>query len=177
MARYRLPLALLSILSILFLYARYKYISYTTSIARVPELVALTLERLSEQASWHVVDKETFPEPWISIGQLRDDVLRGEHSASKREQMWTRVRRVVEMNANVRASQREGRNGEVSRVWEWIGAIAAIPETGFGSDGGRRKSGRVSWGQFGPDLSSPVSGTDPGPEMVQAKWQEGRPMY
>lgn len=74
------------------------------------------------------------------------------------------------MNANVRASQREGRSGEVSRVWEWIGAVA---------DGGerRRKSGRVSWGTYGDNGSSPVSGSDGGPEVVQQKWMEGRPIY
>lgn len=74
------------------------------------------------------------------------------------------------MNANVRSSQRESRSGEVSRVWEWIGAIDG--------DGGesrmRRKSGkggRVSWGAY-DENSSPVSGMDAGP-----KWEEGRPIY
>lgn len=97
-------------------------------------------------------------------------MLRDEHSISKRERLWTKVRQVVELNANVRASQREGRNGEVSRVWEWIGAVSDSGER-------RRKSGRVSWGAFGDNGSSPVSGSDGGPEMVQQKWQEGRPIY
>jgi len=171
-ARYRLEIATLSFLISLVFYARYKYTSYTATVAAVPHLVSLTLERLASQKALHLQDKETFPESWISIGQLRDDILRDEHSVSKREALWSRVRKVVEMNANVRASQREDRNGEISRVWEWIGAVGAI-ESG---DEKRRKSGRVSWGAYG-DASSPVSGSDGGPEVVQQKWMEGRPIY
>lgn len=172
MARYRFPIGILGLLVVLILYLRQKYISYTVAKAAVPNLVGVTLARLANQAALHASDKESFPEGWISIGQLRDDVLRDEHSVSKREALWTRVRSVVEMNANVRASQREDRNGEISRVWEWIGAVGSIDEV----EHRRRKSGRVSWGQYG-EASSPVSGSDGGPEMVQQKWQEGRPIY
>jgi len=171
-ARHRLQIAVLGFLCAMVLYARFKYQSYTATVAAVPQLVSLTLDRLSTQAALHTQDREGFPEGWISIGQLRDDVLRDEHSVSKREALWSRVRKVVEMNANVRPSQREGRNGEISRVWEWIGAVGSI-EVG---EERRRKSGRVSWGAYG-DASSPVSGSDGGPEMVQQKWQEGRPIY
>lgn len=131
----------------------------------------MTLDRLAAQASLHVQDKEDYPESWISIGQLRDDVLREEHSLRKREALWNRVKQVVEMNANVRSSQRESRSGEISRVWEWIGAVA-----GLESGERRRKSGRVSWGVF-ENKSSPVSGNDGGPGMVQSKYQEPRPIY
>jgi hypothetical protein len=124
---------------------------------------------LSTQAALHAEDNETYPESWISIGQLRDDVLREEHSIKKREALWSRVRNIVEMNANIRSSQREGRNGEISRVWEWIGAVGNIEPHER-----RRKSGRVSWGVYD---GSPVSGSDAGPEVVQSKWQEGRPIY
>jgi hypothetical protein len=131
----------------------------------------MTLDRLATQATLHVQDKEDYPESWISIGQLRDDVLREEHSLRKREALWNKVKKVVEMNANVRSSQRESRSGEISRVWEWIGAVGGIE-----SGERRRKSGRVSWGVY-DDKSSPVSGNDGGPEMVQNKWQEPRPIY
>jgi len=104
---------------------------------------------------------------------MRDDVLRDEHSIKKREALWNRVKKVVEMNANVRSSQREARNGEISRVWEWIGAVGNL-DSGEGAK--RRKSGRVSWGVY-DEMSSPVSGSDGGPEVVQMKWQEGRPIY
>jgi hypothetical protein len=137
----------------------------------VPNLVAVTLDRLATQASLHAADKDGYPESWISIGQLRDDVLRDEFSLNRREAVWQKVRKVVEMNANVRASQREGRNGEISRVWEWIGAVGELE-----SGGRRKKSGRVSWGAY-DNHSSPVSGVDEGPEVMQRKWEEARPIY
>ena len=37
--------------------------------------------------------------------------------------MWEKVQKKVEQNSNVRPMVREGRTGEVSRVWEWIGAL------------------------------------------------------
>lgn len=174
MARHRLQLTLLSALIAFVFYLKHSYASRIATAAAVPNLVSLTLDRLSAQAALHAQDKGTFPEPWISIGQLRDDVLRDEHSISKREALWARVRKIVEMNANIRSSQREGRSGEISRVWEWIGAVGPIESPD--GDRGRRKSGRVSWGTYG-DASSPVSGTDAGPESVQAKWEESRPIY
>jgi hypothetical protein len=173
-ARHRLQITTITLLLALFAYSNQKYKSYTATVAAVPHLVSLTLDRLATQAALHAQDREAFPEPWIPIGQLRDDVLRDEHSVSKREALWSRVRKVVELNANVRASQREARNGEISRVWEWIGAVGAIE--GPGGEERRRKSGRVSWGVYG-EASSPVSGSDAGPEMVQQKWMEGRPIY
>ena len=117
-------------------------------------------------------------ESWISVGQLRDDVLRDEFSASRREKMWRRVRGVVERNANVRASVREGRGGDVSRVWEWIGSVGLLEEGGRRSGGGKRVSfgGRVEG-----DGVDRVGGE--GWEMVQKekeggrKWDEGRPIY
>lgn len=159
------------ILALLYGYARHLLKTRLADNAATPHLVSLTLDRLAKQAALHAQDKEGYPENWISIGQLRDDVLRYEHSLRKREALWTKVKKVVEMNANVRASQRQARNGEISRVWEWIGATGSL-ENGEK----RRKSGRVSWGVY-DDRSSPVSGSDGGPEMAQAKWEEGRPIY
>ena len=125
-ARHRLEITSLATVIVAFIYARFLLASRAASNARVPNLVSLTLERLATQATLHAQDKEGVPESWISIGQLRDDVLRDEHSISKREALWKKVRAVVEMNANVRSSQREGRNGEISRVWEWIGAVGNL---------------------------------------------------
>ncbi|TVY85474.1 Inner nuclear membrane protein SRC1 [Lachnellula suecica] len=171
LARHRLQIATLIFVFLAFFYVRYKINSRKAENAAVPHLVSMTLDRLATQAALHVEDKEVYPEGWISIGQLRDDILRQQHSLSKREAIWSKVKKVVEMNSNVRASQRESQHGEVSRVWEWIGAVGEL-ETG----GRRRKSGRVSWGVF-DGRSSPVSGSDGGPEMVQSKWEEGRPIY
>ncbi|KAH7400072.1 Man1-Src1p-C-terminal domain-containing protein [Cadophora sp. MPI-SDFR-AT-0126] len=172
LARYRLTLIGLVGLIGVFVYTRSVILSRSAANARIPRLVSLTLDRLATQAALHAQDREGVPESWISIGQLRDDVLRDEHSIRKREALWTKVRAVVEMNANVRASQREGRNGVISRVWEWIGAVPSLESGGEC----RRKSGRVSWGVY-DDGSSPVSGNDGGPQMVQNKWEEARPIY
>lgn len=171
LARHSLKLVSLILLVATYFYAQHHRSSRKAASAAIPNLVALTLERLALQATLHAQDKEGVPENWISIGQLRDDVLRSEHNPRKREAIWQNVKRVVEMNSNVRASQREGRNGEISRVWEWIGALGDLE-----SGERRRKSGRVSWGVY-DERSSPVSGSDGGPEIVQQKWQEGRPIY
>lgn len=183
LARHRLQIGVLGLLVAAYFYLRFQYRSYMSATKAIPQLVSMTLDKLSERATLSIEDPQAFPEPWISIGQLRDDVLRAEHNPVKRERLWQKVRKVVELNANVRASQRESRNGELSRVWEWIGAVSGerlLEDGGRRSTmGGRKSSNRVSWGEFETEgrLSSPVSGTDDGPEMVQAKWREGRPVY
>ncbi|KAK2626121.1 hypothetical protein QTJ16_004383 [Diplocarpon rosae] len=171
LARHRLQIAFVAFIIFLFFCTRSYLRSRAATNARIPSLVALTLDRLAQQAAQHTQDPSSFPEPWISIGQLRDDILRNEHSVRRREATWKRVRAVVETNANVRSSQREGRNGVISRVWEWVGAVPALE----GGEKGR-KSGRVSWGVY-DEGSSPVSGDDGGPRVVQGKWQEARPIY
>jgi hypothetical protein len=133
--------------------------------ARIPELVSLTLDRLATQAALHSSGKSN--EGFISVGQLRDDVLRGEFSAKKREKMWKGVRSVVEDNTNVRAAVREGRSGEVSRVWEWIGGTENIEVED------RRRSGRITWG----DDEDNQETKKPHREMEMRKWDEGRPIY
>jgi len=165
--RHRLQIVGLMSIALLALYVRSLFISHKTTQAAIPNLVSLTLDRLATQASLHAQDATTYPENWIAIGQLRDDVLREEHSIKKREKVWKKVRDVVEMNANIRSAQRESRNGEISRVWEWIGALEDASEARVR----RRKSGRVSWGAY-DENSSPVSGMDNGP-----RWEESRPIY
>ena len=118
-------------------------------------------------------------EPYISVNQMRDYILRDEFSAAKREEIWKRVRPVVEANANIRSSVKEGRAGEVSRLWEWIGML---PELEDGARSGGREKGRLS---LGP-IQSP--GRNESPVVVPAStgmveglghrhWDEGRPIY
>ncbi|KAI9701819.1 MAG: inner nuclear membrane protein enriched at telomere/subtelomere region [Candelina mexicana] len=173
LARHRVELAGLISILLLIAAARYQFTSLRDANARVPQLVAVTLNRLATQAALSVQDPRAVPEAWISVGQLRDDVLRDEFSAKRRESLWRKVKAVVEMNANVRASVREGRGGEVSRVWEWIGSVGAL-EDGWAS--GKRESGRYSLGPAGG--SSPVDTTEGRHEMIQrGTWDEGRPIY
>lgn len=145
----------------------------------MPALVATTLDRLATQAVLHA--RGDAAEEWISVGQLRDDILRDEFSAKRREDIWKQVKAVVEMNANVRASVREGRGGEISRVWEWIGSLGVLGEEAW--SGGRKSgAGRVSYGSSGlvdngSVGNSPVDGGARGEMVMQRKWDEGRPIY
>lgn len=127
----------------------------------MPALVDLVLKRLADQRE---LGEEDLDDPWLFLPNLRDDVLRAIHTLSERERIWQRVRAVVELNSNVRTSQREGRSGEVGRAWEWIG-----PTKGDGAR--RRRSGRVSW--MPEKEETPDSKT--GPEVK--KWEEPRPIY
>ena len=127
--------------------------------------MATTLDRLSTQAALYA--RGEAPEPWIPIGQLRDDVLRSELKGSRRESLWRRVAHVVEGNANVRAAVREGRGGDVARVWEWIGGLSSL-------DGLRRSpqspSSTSSPGEAEQELE------DQGRRELR-RWTEGRPIY
>lgn len=168
MARHRLKIVALIFSVGLIFFIRNSFHSRTANNVAASHLVLITLDRLATQATLHAQDKVAYPENWISISQLRDDVLRDEHSVRKREALWKKVRNIVEMNANVRSSQRESHNGEISRVWEWIGAVGSFED---GDTRRRRKSGRVSWGAYDENFS-PVSGMDDGP-----RWAESRPIY
>ncbi|KAI9889347.1 MAG: inner nuclear membrane protein enriched at telomere/subtelomere region [Vezdaea aestivalis] len=132
------------------LYIRHKILQRFSVSAQVPSLVALTLDQLAMQSALH--RRNDVVEPWISVGQMRDDVLRDEFSFGKRDQVWRKVQAVVEMNSNVRASVREMANGEVSRVWEWIGLIRSVEElralkdqgqNGWSPAGGFEKKGDI----------------------------------
>ena len=139
--------------------------------ARVPGLVSTTLDRLATQTALH--QRGDTQEGWISSGQLRDDVLRDEFSAARRAKIWKKVEAVVEMNANVRPSVREGRTGEVSRVWEWIGNVGLL-EDGWGSGpADRRRSGKFI------EMGDTPKVEDAGTITIadQRKWDEGRPIY
>ena len=103
---------------------------------------------------------------------MRDDVLREEFSPKRRERVWKRVKGVVEGNSNVRASVREGRKGEVGRVWEWIGGVGVLEDVGAGAG---------SW-SLGPVGGTPGGRDSPAAEGRSEmgelrRWDEGRPVY
>ncbi|KAL2171882.1 hypothetical protein VTG60DRAFT_1269 [Thermothelomyces hinnuleus] len=173
-ARHRLSIGglILSLLSIL--YGRRRFLHSRALAAQVPGLVDEVLERLANQkeVAFEGGDEDAF----LFLPNLRDDVLRSMHNLSDRERLWQRVRAVVEQNSNVRTGQREGRNGEVGRAWEWIGPSRL--GAGDGAASRRRKSARVSWdpevkGQI--DDSSAPHGLER--KAVHRKWEEGRPIY
>lgn len=154
---------ILSLLSAL--YARGRYRWYRATSAQIPALVDLVLSRLATQKEL-AYEEGGEDDPFLFLPHLRDDVLRSVHNARERERIWQRVRAVVEQNTNVRTGQREGKNGEVGRAWEWIGP------SGIG-DGGARRRARLS---FGPDVK--VDAVDDRSSMHK-QWEEpgSRPVY
>lgn len=131
---------------------------------------------LSEQAALHAQDPGMWSEGYMSMAQLRDDVLRDEFSATRRKKLWERVQKKVEGNSNVRPMVREGRTGDVGRVWEWIGAVGAIESTpGSNAVERRRKSG--AYGELaGERLIEPGSASK-NEEVCGGRWEEGRAYY
>ena len=176
LARYRLSLSIITLFGIALLYARCLVLTSRSDRARVPSLVATTLDRLATQAALHA--RGDAAESWISVGQLRDDVLRDEFSDQRRESMWKRVRAVVERNANVRASVREGRGGDVSRVWEWIGSVGLLENGGAWSSGAEKRVTFRSGVEGTPDNRAIPMEVEEGGGMVEKRqWNEGRPIY
>lgn len=124
-------------------------------------------------------------EPFIPIGQLRDDVLRSELQGRRREDLWKRVRNVVEGNANIRAAMREGRGGDFARVWEWIGGISSVPDRDAGLiPGSGRDSNKLQPFPMSPENhpgyngeSQPQLSLSPGGVGSSRTWDEGRAIY
>jgi hypothetical protein len=164
----------------LVLYGRRRFLADRVLASRVPGLVDEVLERLATQKE--VAFEDGGDDAFLFLPNLRDDVLRSMHSLAERDRLWQRVRTVVEQNSNVRTGQREGRNGEVGRAWEWIGP--SRPSPGDVSGLRRRKSVRVS---FGPDVKGeiepPTKATEPETASKPGggsftKWEErSRPIY
>ncbi|KAL4979787.1 Man1-Src1p-C-terminal domain-containing protein [Aspergillus desertorum] len=173
---YRRPLSVLIFCIAAAVYARSRVRARRSDLARVPELVATTLDRLAAQAALHA--RGQAHEPYIPIGQLRDDVLRSELRGNRREEIWKRVRNVVEGNANIRAAVREGRGGDVARVWEWVGGIGGVGSVGRQIEGGTDKvhssplatSENRSLGVLDATLVESQ-------QQTVRKWDEGRPIY
>lgn len=105
-------------------YARNRFLARLATSRQVPSLADNVLDRLAMQAALH--DAGRADDEFISAVQLRDTLLRSLHSLTERERIWSQVTKVVEQNSNIRCSERAGRKGEWSRVWEWIGPTDSI---------------------------------------------------
>ena len=153
-------------------YIRYSIASSRSSEQKAKQLASFAMDRLATRAAQHTQSPSRFPEAYISMGQLRDDVLRSEFSARTRQKLWSKVQSKVENNSNVRSMVRESRTGEVSRVWEWIGAVDAIEEgtpdvtSSPAAPLGSSPLGRLEGRQSGHKETKQVR-----------KWDEGRPIY
>ncbi|TKA77771.1 hypothetical protein B0A55_04680 [Friedmanniomyces simplex] len=156
-------------------YGRHRITSGRETESKAKLLASQALERLSQQAALHAWDPDAYAEKYVSVAQLRDDVLRDEFSAGRRKALWEKVQRKVEGNSNVRPMVREGRSGDVGRVWEWVGAVGMIEGASAPSTVDRRKSGnRVSFGGVTQErLIEPREES----EMSMRKWEEGGKYY
>jgi hypothetical protein len=98
---------------------------------------------------------------YLSVNQLRDDVLRNEFSSSRRKALWRHVEKLVEQNSNVRTKVGALDTGDVGRGWKWIGAVRSLEDSAERpTTGSRRGSSRYSMPQA-------VSSSPPMVEIVQ----------
>ncbi|KAF2011860.1 sister chromatid separation protein-like protein [Aaosphaeria arxii CBS 175.79] len=154
-------------------YGRYSFTANRAMEVRAKQLASDVFDRLANHAAFNHQDPSAYPELGISMTQLRDDILRAEFSAARRQKMWQKVQKKVEHNSNVRAAVKETQTGDVARMWEWVGPVQMI-EDGRGA-GNKRQSGRYS---FGPAI--PSSPPDSAARQVKQElktWDEGRPIY
>lgn len=162
-------------------YGRYYITSGQETERKAKQLASLALEKLGMQATLHAQEPDIYQENYISMAQLRDDVLRDEFSASRRKKLWEKVQKKVEGNANVRPMVREGRTGDVGRVWEWVGAVGLLESPQSPESGNRRKSGRVSFAGDTHRLLEPLEGDDSSlierSDVPKKRWEESRPYY
>jgi hypothetical protein len=139
------------------------------------------LEKLRRQAALHAYEPNVYKEDYISVAQLRDDILRDEFSANRRKALWEKVQAKVERNSNVRPMVREGRSGDVGRVWEWVGSVQGLLEQSPPSTVDRRRSGnRVSFGgvtSYSDDRLLENSSRDVSEVEGVRRWEEGRSYY
>lgn len=153
--------------------ALYSWSSFTTSRKdeeRAKYLAGVVFDRLANQAALNSQEPGANPDLGVSMSQLRDDILRNEFSSKKRHQLWTRVQKKVEHNANVRAAVKEARGGDISRVWEWVGPVQLLED---GRSTGKRESSRFSVGP-GFGSSPPAKAAK---ERQSLGWDESRPIY
>ncbi|KAF2664706.1 hypothetical protein BT63DRAFT_418052 [Microthyrium microscopicum] len=144
--------------------------------AEAKTLASDVFQSLAEHAAAVIHDPQGY-DGYLSVHQLRDDVLRHEFSASRRKKLWKHVEKLVEQNTNVRAKTGALDTGDVGRGWKWIGPIRAIEN---GEDGSRRSSARWSLpAQPQTDSSPPMSELrrSNGSPKTFDKWDSGRPAF
>ncbi|EUC51231.1 hypothetical protein COCMIDRAFT_31376 [Bipolaris oryzae ATCC 44560] len=130
-------------------YGKYSYTSNRAMEIRAKQLASDAYDRLQDQAALSY--QAPGVEKGVSMTQLRDDVLRTEFNASRRQKLWKRVQAKVEKNSNVRAGVRTTASGDVARMWEWVGPVRRLED---GRSSGARDGGRFSLGIGSSPLSA-----------------------
>lgn len=103
---------------------RKRYVYQKAEMNRVVELVQVALDTLRNQEMAHHVDPVSTAYSHLSSIHLRDLILQEEHSVPTRRRLWDKVEKIVESNANVRATMEELEGGDIGRVWQWVGNTA-----------------------------------------------------
>lgn len=154
-------------------YARYQWQHSREMEAKAKLLASEVFEQLRLQAAAYA-DGEVGEDRHVGVAFLRDDVLRDEFSAKRREQLWKRVQGKVEGNANVRSAVRESRTGDVGRVWEWVGAVPRGIGNGESPYEGDSKSrSRTSFGGGGHRQLEGGEPAPPSSDVKASKWETG----
>ncbi|KAG8763790.1 inner nuclear membrane protein enriched at telomere/subtelomere region [Ceratobasidium sp. 423] len=102
-------------------WTRSKLASKRRESRRIAELAAVALDLVRNQEIAHHTDAVRAPHAYVSSLHLRDMVLQEEHNVHERMRLWSKVAKIVEGNANIRANIEEVA-GDETRVWRWIGA-------------------------------------------------------
>ncbi|KAF8759001.1 hypothetical protein RHS01_02816 [Rhizoctonia solani] len=102
-------------------WTRSKLASKRRESRRIAELAAVALELVRNQEIAHHTDPVRSPHAYVSSLHLRDMVLQEEHNVHTRMRLWSKVAKIVEGNANIRANVEEVA-GDETRVWRWVGA-------------------------------------------------------
>ncbi|CAE6525222.1 unnamed protein product [Rhizoctonia solani] len=102
-------------------WTRSKLASKRRESRRIAELAAVALDLVRNQEIAHHTDAVRTPHAYVSSLHLRDMILQEEHNVHERMRLWSKVAKIVEGNANIRANVEEVA-GDETRVWRWIGA-------------------------------------------------------
>ncbi|CAE6347615.1 unnamed protein product [Rhizoctonia solani] len=101
-------------------WTRSKLASKRRESRRIAELAAVALDLVRNQEIAHHTDAVRSPHAYVSSLHLRDMVLQEEHNVHERMRLWSKVAKIVESNANIRANVEEVA-GDETRVWRWVG--------------------------------------------------------
>jgi Man1-Src1p-C-terminal domain len=94
-------------------------------------LVKVALKKLQVAKQRHIVFINNFnaspsspgsTDAYLSIAQLRDSLMQHGEKGAIKKNLWSKVTKLVESNANVRTRQAKVQ-GEWTRVWEWVGPL------------------------------------------------------
>jgi hypothetical protein len=112
-----IPIALLSIVTI---YYRRRRAQKAELQRQISKHALFALQTLARQKRLHEQDPNRYRDDFVAIVHLRDQVLQHEFDPKRREGLWEGVRKVVELNSNVRTRMREV-HGEPMKCWSWVG--------------------------------------------------------